>query len=64
MKAFQVVEVVGSSASSVQEAVRAAVESATIDGNSWFEVREIRGRVEDGKVAEFQVRVAIGAQIG
>ncbi|HEY3357567.1 MAG TPA: dodecin family protein [Polyangia bacterium] len=63
-KSYQIVEVVGSSANSIQEAVRAAVDGAKIEGPSWFEVREVRGRIDGGKVAEFQVRVAVGTPRG
>jgi flavin-binding protein dodecin len=58
---YQIIEVVGSSPNSIQEAVRTAVDNATVSGESWFEVREVRGRIEGGQVAEFQVRVAVAA---
>jgi flavin-binding protein dodecin len=31
---------------------------------SWFEVSEIRGRIEDGGVARWQVTVSIGFAVG
>lgn len=60
MAQWQMVEVVGSSSQSIQEAVRVAVRAAGVRTAKWFEVREIRGVVTDGEVGEFQVRVAVG----
>jgi hypothetical protein len=62
---FKVTEVVGTSPTSFAEAVRVAVAEAarTIRHMSWFEVVEQRGRVADGKVAEFQVTVKIGFRL-
>ena len=55
-------EIVGSSAESVDEAIRGAVRraSATLRQVEWFEVVEIRGHVQDGEVGHFQVTVEIG----
>jgi hypothetical protein len=30
---------------------------------SWFEVVEQRGRIDDGKVAEFQVTIKVGFKL-
>lgn len=59
---YRVTELVGSSQSSLDGAIRGAVRraSATLRDVSWFEVAEIRGHVEDGDVAHFQVRVKVG----
>jgi flavin-binding protein dodecin len=45
--------------------VRVAVAEAarTIRHMSWFEVVEQRGRIADGKVAEFQVTVKIAFKL-
>ena len=55
-------EVVGTSEVSVDEAVKGAIQRAsqTIREIGWFEVSEIRGHVENGEVAHFQVTVKIG----
>ncbi|MCD2191427.1 dodecin [Actinomycetospora soli] len=55
-------EVVGTSEVSVDEAVKGAIRRAsqTIREIGWFEVSEIRGHVENGEVAHFQVTVKIG----
>jgi flavin-binding protein dodecin len=62
---FKVTEVVGTSPTSFAEAVRVAVAEAakTIRHMSWFEVVEMRGRVAEGKVAEFQVTIKIGFKV-
>ena len=62
---FKITEVVGTSPTSFAEAVRAAVAEAakTIRHMSWFEVVEQRGRIAEGKVAEFQVTIKIGFKV-
>jgi hypothetical protein len=62
---FKVIEIVGTSPVSFAEAVRAAVSEAgkTVRNMSWFEVVEERGRIDEGKVAEFQVTVKIGFKL-
>ena len=59
---YRVVEIVGSSQSGIDDAIRGAVEDAskTIRNIGWFEVVETRGHVEDGKVKHFQVTLKIG----
>jgi dodecin len=62
---FKVIELVGTSSVSFAEAVRAAVEEAakTIRNMSWFEVVQERGRIAEGKVAEFQVTIKVGFKL-
>ena len=59
---YRVVEIVGSSETSIEDAIRGAVEDAakTIRHIGWFQVVETRGHVEDGKVKHFQVTLKIG----
>ncbi len=59
---YSVIEVVGSSTTSSDDAVRNAIETAgvKIRNLEWFEVTETRGHIEDSKVAHFQVGVKIG----
>lgn len=59
---YKTTELVGSSAKSLEEAVERAVARAgkTIRNMRWFEVGEIRGDVQDGKIAHWQVRVTVG----
>ncbi len=62
---YKKVELVGTSPVSFAEAVKAAVEEAskTIRHMDWFEVVEQRGRIHDGKVAEFQVTIRVGFKL-
>ena len=62
---YKVIELVGTSPSSFADAVRAAVAEAskTVRHMDWFEVVNERGRIEGGKVAEFQVAVKIGFKV-
>ena len=62
---YKKVEIVGTSEVSFAEAVKMAVEEAgkTIHHMAWFEVVEKRGRIQDGKVAEFQVTIRIGFKL-
>lgn len=65
MSVYKMSEVVGTSADSFADATRSAVERASrnLRNVSWFEVKEMRGTVKDGKVAEFQVKVCIGFRL-
>jgi hypothetical protein len=62
---YKLTEVVGTSPTSFAEAVRAAVAEAakTIRHMAWFEVVGERGRIAEGKVAEFQVTIKIGFKL-
>lgn len=65
MSIFKKVEIVGTSTASFAAAVSDAIEEAgkSIRNMSWFEVVEQRGRIQDGKVAEYQVTVRIGFKL-
>jgi flavin-binding protein dodecin len=62
---YRVVEVVGSSTDTVEDAIRGAVSrvAATTRHLDWFEVTEIRGQIADGEVAHFQVGLKVGFRI-
>lgn len=59
---YSVSEIYGSSGSSIEEAVGNAIATASesLRNLDWFEVTEIRGHIEDGKVAHYQVGLKIG----
>jgi len=59
---YKIVEMVGSSAQSIEGAIQAAITRAgeTLRNVRWFEVTETRGHVEAGRVAHYQVRLKIG----
>ncbi len=59
---YRVIEVVGSSPSSIEDAIKGAIADAskTIRHIGWFEVVETRGHLEGGEVKHFQVTLKIG----
>jgi len=62
---YKLVEIVGSSPNSQDEAIRNAIVSAskTIRHLDWFEVIESRGHIVDGQVGHFQVKLKIGFRL-
>ncbi len=62
---YKVIELVGTSETGVSEAIDSAVEraGATLKGLDWFEVQQIRGRIENSRVAEYQVGVRVGFRL-
>ena len=64
-KVYKLIELTGTSKTSVEEAVQAAIAQASksIRNMSWFEVCETRGAIKDGKVAEYQVTLKVGFRI-
>lgn len=62
---YRVTEIVGTSEASVDQAIRAGVERASVRlrGLDWFEVTEVRGHIVDGKVAHFQVGMKVGFRL-
>lgn len=59
---YKKIELTGSSSESIDDAIRNAVDKASesVHNLRWFEVDEIRGHIESGKVAHFQVTVKVG----
>ncbi|PSJ43647.1 dodecin [Allosphingosinicella deserti] len=59
---YKIVEIVGSSPTGIEDAIEKAIERAasTLRDIRWFEVKETRGHVEDGRVAHYQVTLRIG----
>jgi len=59
---YKKIELVGSSTSSIEEAIQNAVSKAasTLHHLRWFEVVETRGHIEEGKVVHYQVTLKIG----
>ena len=62
---YKVVQLVGSSSESVQQAIDSAISRAgeTLRNLDWFVVKEIRGNIQDGKAAWYQVSLDIGFQV-
>ena len=62
---YKVVELVGSSNESIQQAIDGAITRAsqTIRNLDWFEVREIRGTIDGDKANWYQVKLGIGFRV-
>jgi flavin-binding protein dodecin len=62
---YKLVDLVGSSTVSTDDAIRNAIETAakTLRRIEWFEVTETRGHVAAGKVAHFQVTLKVGFRL-
>ncbi|MDH2415755.1 dodecin [Nocardioides sp. CER19] len=62
---YRLTEVVGSSPESIEAAIRNAIERAskTLRNLDWFEVTQVRGQVEDGRVEHFQVGLKVGFRL-
>ncbi len=63
--AYQLLEVVGTSPLSSDDAIRSGIEKATQAQHKidWFQVVETRGQVRDGKVTQFQVIMKVGMRL-
>jgi len=59
---YKVIELVGSSETSVEDAINNAVSRAseTVRNLRWFEVMQTRGQIQDGKVHFYQVMLKVG----
>jgi flavin-binding protein dodecin len=59
---YKVVELVGSSPTSIEDAVNNAISRASqsLREIRWFELVNTRGHVEDGKVGHYQVTLKVG----
>ncbi|HVR42296.1 MAG TPA: dodecin [Thermoanaerobaculia bacterium] len=64
-KAYKLIEVVGTSKESFAKAADNAVQKASesIHNLDWFEVTQMRGRIDGGRLAEYQVTVKIGFRL-
>ncbi|MYS78535.1 dodecin domain-containing protein [Streptomyces sp. SID5926] len=62
---YRVTEVVGTSPDGVDQAVRNAITRAsqTLRKLDWFEVTQVRGQIEDGQVAHWQVGLKLGFRL-
>ena len=59
---YRVIELVGTSEKSIEEAINSAISRAhqTIRHLRWFEVARTSGHVDEGKVSHFQVTLKVG----
>ena len=63
---YKILELTGTSEDSIEGAVNNAVAraSTTVRDLKWFEVSEVRGGIEDNKVAHWQVTMKVGFLLG
>jgi flavin-binding protein dodecin len=59
---YKLVELVGSSSTGIEDAIERAIEksSSSLRHMRWFEVQQIRGHLENGKLAHYQVTIKAG----
>jgi flavin-binding protein dodecin len=61
-KTYVITEVVGASEHSISQAISNAIARAnqTLKALDWFEIKEVRGTVVEGKVGQYQVTLDVG----
>lgn len=59
---YKLTELVGSSPEGIEPAVNNALSRASksIRNMRWFEVKEVRGHIDEGQVAHWQVTIKVG----
>lgn len=62
---YKKIDLVGSSTDSIEAAVNNAIERAakTVKNLNWFEVTQVRGHIEGGKIAHYQVEIKVGFRL-
>jgi len=64
-RTYKVIELVGTSEVGVTEAINEAINRASqsIKALDWFEVQQIRGQIDEQKVAWYQVDLKVGFRV-
>jgi hypothetical protein len=62
---YKMITLIGTSTSSYEDAIQSAVTQAstTVRNLAWFEVQEMRGRIQGDRVAEYQVKIQVGFRV-
>ncbi len=62
---YKLVELTGTSTTSIEDAVQKAIQRAskTIKNLSWFQVVETRGNIDNGQVDRWQVTIKVGFSV-
>ena len=62
---YKFIDLVGTSQKSIEDAINGAVSQAakTVHEIRWFEIKEMRGKIEKNAVVEYQVSVRLGFKI-
>ena len=64
-RTYSIIELVGVSDYTYEDAASGAIARAsnTLQGLGWFKVKELRGLIRDGEVAEYQVSLELGFRL-
>ncbi|WP_304454425.1 dodecin [Nocardiopsis sp. YSL2] len=62
---YRVTEIVGTSPQGIDQAIRNGIDRAasTLRELDWFEVTQVRGHIEDGAIAHYQVGLKVGFRL-
>jgi len=62
---YRITEIIGTSQDGIDAAIRSGLSRAqqTVRNLDWFEVTEIRGHLENGQIAHFQVGMKVGFRL-
>ncbi|MBK3640294.1 MULTISPECIES: dodecin [Streptomyces] len=62
---YRVTEIVGTSTDGVDQAIRNGIDRAshTLRNLDWFEVTQVRGQIEEGRIAHWQVGLKVGFRL-
>ncbi|GAA4326461.1 dodecin family protein [Streptomyces venetus] len=62
---YRVTEIVGTSPDGVDQAIRNGIDRAshTLRNLDWFEVTQVRGQLENGQIAHWQVGLKVGFRL-
>ena len=64
-RTYRVTEIVGTSPEGIEPAIRGALHRAaqTLRHLDWFEVTEVRGQLDGGEIAHYQVGMKVGFRL-
>ncbi|MFG2550251.1 dodecin [Streptomyces sp. NPDC048581] len=62
---YRVTDIVGTSPDGVDQAIRNGITRAsqTLHNLDWFEVTEVRGQLDNGQIAHWQVTMKVGFRL-
>ena len=62
---YKIIELVGSSKTSIEDAVDGALSAASesLDHLDWFEIVQTRGQIQQGRVGYYQVVLKVGFRL-
>lgn len=62
---YKLIEIVGSSSKSSDDAIANAIAKAgkTVHNMDWFEVKETRGHIVNGRIGHYQVTIKVGFRL-